>query len=123
MQYPITQTVIIILAAGRSSRLGTPKQLLPFNGKNLLRHSVDEAVKTEVPVIVVIGANSDIIKNELKELNITIAENKNWKGGMSTSVHSGLTAALNLNKEMDGIIFMVSDQPFVSTALLNGLSA
>ncbi len=120
-QYPITQIVIVILAAGQSSRLGIPKQLLPFNGKSLLRHSVDEALQTNLPVIVVIGANGDLLKRELVGLNVTIAENKNWKEGMSTSLHCGLLTALNLNKDVDGVIFMLSDQPFVSGRLLNHL--
>jgi molybdenum cofactor cytidylyltransferase len=120
-QYPITQIAIVILAAGQSSRLGSPKQLLPFNGKSLLRHSVDEAVKTNLQVIVVIGANGNIMKNELEGLNITVAENKNWKEGMSTSLRCGLIAARSMNKDVDGIIFVVSDQPFVSRRLLNHL--
>ncbi len=120
-QYIIGKCAIVILAAGQSSRLGRPKQLLQFNGKSLLKHSVAEALQTNLPVIVVTGANANLIKNELEEFNVTIAENKKWKEGMSTSLHCGLAAAQNLNKEIDGIIFMVSDQPFVSATLINNL--
>jgi molybdenum cofactor cytidylyltransferase len=121
MQYKIHKPAIVILAAGQSSRLGSPKQLLRFNEKSLLQHCVEEALQTNIPVIMVVGANSQLIKYELKNLRITIAENKRWQEGMSTSLQCGLMAAKNLNNEIDGIIFMVSDQPFVSVMLLNNL--
>ncbi len=121
IQYTISECAIVILAAGQSSRLGRPKQLLQFNGKSLLKHSVAEALQTNLPVIVVTGANGNLIKNELEEFNVIIAENKKWQDGMSTSLHCGLVAAQNLKKEIDGIIFMVSDQPFVSATLINNL--
>ncbi|HEY5405737.1 MAG TPA: nucleotidyltransferase family protein [Ginsengibacter sp.] len=121
MSYSITKCAIVILAAGQSTRFGSPKQLLRFNGKSLLQNAVDAALQTNLPVIIVVGANSNLMKNELKGLSIMIEENKTWREGMSTSLHYGLTAARNLNKDIEGIIFMVSDQPFVSVSLLNNL--
>ena len=122
MHYTVEQCSIIVLAAGMSSRLGRPKQLLNYKGKSLLQHAVHEAMQTTMrPVIVVIGANSDVVKKELKDLDIEVAENERWIEGMSTSLHRGLVAAKKLNKDVDGIIFMVSDQPFVSASLLNNL--
>ncbi len=121
MQYTISKCAVVILAAGQSSRLGSPKQLLQFNGKSLLQHSVEEALQTHLPVIVVVGAKSRLIKDELKEFNVSIAENNRWHEGMSTSMQCGLAAAKNLKDEIDGIIFMVSDQPFVSITLLSNL--
>jgi molybdenum cofactor cytidylyltransferase len=121
IQYKVSECAIVILAAGHSSRLGSPKQLLQFNEKSLLRHCVEEALQTHLPVIVIVGANSELIKDELKNLNLTIIENKSWHEGMSTSLHCGISATQNLKNEIDGIIFMVSDQPFVSTILLTNL--
>ena len=121
IQYKINGCAVVILAAGQSSRLGSPKQLLQFNGKSLLQHCVEEALETHLPVIVVVGANSELIKDEVKNLNITIAENKRWQEGMASSLRCGLAAAKNLKNEIDGIIFMVSDQPFVSATLLTNL--
>ena len=121
MQYTISKCAVVILAAGQSSRLGSPKQLLQFNGKSLLQHSVEEALQTHLPVIVVVGAKSQLIKDALKEFNVSIAENNRWHEGMSTSLQCGLAAAKNLKDEIDGIIFMVSDQPFVSITLLSNL--
>ena len=121
IQHNVDECAIVILAAGQSKRLGTPKQLLQFNGKSLLKHSVEEALRTNLPVVVVVGANSELIKDELKNFDIIITENKNWQEGMAGSLQLGLTAANNLKNEIDGIIFMVSDQPFVSTTLLANL--
>lgn len=120
-QYKVNECAIVILAAGQSNRFGRPKQLLQFNGKSFLQHSVDEALQTHLPVIVVVGANSELVKVELKNPELTITENKSWHDGMSTSLHCGISAIQNLTNEIDGIIFMVSDQPFVSTTLLTNL--
>jgi molybdenum cofactor cytidylyltransferase len=121
MRYQVKNCAIVILAAGSSSRMGNPKQLLLYKGKSLIQHSIYEAMQTMHPVIVVVGANRDLIKNELKELDITIAENERWAEGISTSLHCGLTAAKKLTNDVDGIIFMVSDQPFISRLLLDQL--
>ena len=121
MQCRVKQCVIVILAAGESSRMGRPKQLLLYNNKSLLMHSVHEAMQTGLPVIVVTGANIDVITNELKSLGITIAENKKWNEGIASSLRCGLETTVKLIENLDGIIFMVCDQPFISTILLEDL--
>jgi len=57
----------------------------------------------------------------LKDFDLEVVENKKWNEGMSTSLRCGLEASIKLIKDVDGIIFMVSDQPFVSTLLLDDL--
>jgi molybdenum cofactor cytidylyltransferase len=119
MNIKISNIVIIILAAGTSSRLGSPKQLLTYKGKNLLRHSVDEALETGCPsVFVVLGANSELLKKELKDKPVSILENKNWEEGMASSIRCGLETIANTILRPDSIIFMVCDQPYVSSSLL-----
>ena len=60
MYYTIEHCAIVVLAAGMSSRLGSPKQLLAYKGKSLLQHAVNIALQTKMrPVVVVVGANSD----------------------------------------------------------------
>jgi CTP:molybdopterin cytidylyltransferase MocA len=67
---------IVILAAGNSSRLGQPKQLLAFNGKSLIRHVAAEAVKAAgKQVMVVTGANRDLVADELHELPVQVIHN------------------------------------------------
>jgi molybdenum cofactor cytidylyltransferase len=113
----------VILAAGLSARLGTPKQTLVYEGKTLLRNSVETAVATGFrPVIVVLGANRTVMEKELSGVTgIRIINNKDWEEGMASSIRSGVETAIQMDPELDGLIIMVCDQPFVSTALLQTL--
>jgi molybdenum cofactor cytidylyltransferase len=113
---------IVILAAGPSSRLGKPKQLLHYKGKNLLQHVVSEAVNSNAsPVIVVLGANSDSISKEIDKTKVHVVENKEWREGMASSVRMGLNILQKISPLAEAVIFMVCDQPYVSTSLLNDL--
>lgn len=118
----IENIAIVIVAAGKSSRLGSPKQLLSYKGKNLLRHSVDEALGTGCQsVFVVLGANSELLKKELKDKPVSIVENKGWEEGMASSIRCGLEKINATILRPDSIIFMVCDQPYVSSSLLLSL--
>jgi len=113
---------IVILAAGSSSRMGRPKQLLPFYGKSLLEHTVDTASETDAnPVIVVLGANASLLEKEISEKKVHIAENTGWEEGMASSVRCGIKTLVQIAPYADAAIIMVCDQPFVSPALLNDL--
>lgn len=104
--------------------MGRPKQLLPYNGKSLLEHSVDTANDSDAnPVIVVLGANAELLEKEISEKKIHIVENKEWKEGMASSVRCGLTTLLHIAPSSDAVMIMVCDQPFVSSSLLNELIA
>ena len=82
---------IVILAAGISSRLGSPKQLLEFDGKTLLQHAIDTALATGCPkVMVVLGARAEMLKPELANQPIQVLENKNWQEGMASSIRYAL---------------------------------
>ena len=116
------KTGIVVLAAGISSRLGSPKQLLTFHGNNLLKHLLREANNTNAgSVIVVIGANANLILPEIDESKATVIENKAWQEGMASSIRTGLQKFLEIMPEADSVIFMVCDQPYVNAALLNEL--
>lgn len=113
---------MIVLAAGGSTRLGKPKQLLPYKGVSLLQHAVKEAIGTTLtPVIVVAGSNAALIKNELTSMAVDLVENSNWQSGMASSIVTGLNFLLSRYPEVDGVIFLMSDQPFVNATLLNEL--
>ena len=113
---------IIILAAGNSSRLGEPKQLLRYNNKSLIKHVAEEAV-TAIgnPVIIVTGANHGLILNEINTIPVQLVFNENWRQGMASSISTGLNALLNTHSSMSGVIIAVSDQPFVTAALFSDL--
>jgi molybdenum cofactor cytidylyltransferase len=102
--------------------LGKPKQLLQYNNKNLLQHALSEAISSYAsPVIVVLGANSDLISKEINNTKAYTIENKEWEEGMASSVRIGLSTLLQIFPAADAVIFMVCDQPHVSASLLNDL--
>jgi molybdenum cofactor cytidylyltransferase len=112
-----------LLAAGMSGRLGSPKQILVYEGKTLLMRSVEVALGTGMhPVLVVLGANHALLEKELAAVEgIRIVINKAWPEGMASSIRCGVEAAMQQEPELDGLIIMVCDQPFVRSALLNEL--
>ena len=110
---------IIILAAGSSSRLGRPKQLLPYKGQSLLRHIVDIAIAAEVgPVIVVIGSELKLLEDELKDTKAIVVHNKEWEEGLASSIRSGLDQFTAEFPSAEGVIFTVCDQPYITEFLL-----
>lgn len=110
---------LIILAAGASVRMGEPKQSLEFNGKTLLQRTIQTALESECrPIVVVLGARIDNLKNEIKDFDVQIAENADWEQGMGSSIKAGLGKILEMNRQINGVLIMVCDQPFVSAELI-----
>lgn len=113
----MNNTGIIILAAGNSSRLGTPKQLLPYKGKTLLQHIVDEALAAQLhPVVAVTGANHEAISQSISQ-PVHLAFNANWQEGMASGIAVGMQTLLSVNNTIEAVILAVCDQPFVSSGL------
>jgi molybdenum cofactor cytidylyltransferase len=107
---------IIILAAGQSSRLGQPKQLLPYQKSTLIEHIIEQTKTVNATkTIVVLGAFANQIQPLLASANVEVILNEDWKRGMSKSLQKGLTQAQN----SDAILILLSDQPFVNTELIN----
>ena len=122
MHYTVENCAIIILAAGMSSRMGSPKQLLAYKGKSLLQHAADAALQTSIrPVVIVVGANSDAVKKQIEGMKVVVVENEGWQEGIASSLRCGLTAVQKMSADVDGIIFMVCDQPFITKLLLDCL--
>jgi molybdenum cofactor cytidylyltransferase len=110
---------IVLLAAGNSSRMGSPKQLLDFHGKPLLRHAAETAMATGCKVIVVLGARAETVRPALLGLDLEVVLNERWSAGMGTSIQTGLTAAVN--RGMKGVVLALADQPFVTAEHLRRL--
>jgi len=115
------RTGIVILAAGQSKRLGEPKQLLPLEGRSLLRRTVEAALASRCrQIAVVIGAVAERMEEELAGSPVRIVMNDQWTEGLSTSVRVGLEA---LEEEVDSVIFVPCDQPALDAAMLDSLVA
>jgi len=109
---------IILLAAGASARMGEPKQLLRFQGETLARRAAKIALAVSARVVVTLGARIEITRNEVEDLPVEIAENVNWKAGMSGSIKVGLEKLLSDSNELKAVIVMVCDQPLVDEITL-----
>jgi molybdenum cofactor cytidylyltransferase len=117
-------TGIVILAAGASSRFGTPKQNLVYESQTFLQRIIKIALATGChPVIVVLGANSDVILPTIESLPVEIALNDAWSEGMSSSIRAGIAHLQTNHAKISTIILMLCDQPFVTTELLLQLIA
>ena len=111
---------ILILAAGNSSRLGSPKQLVTFMGKTLIESITEVALSISEEVLIVLGGNADLILSKLErfESEISIEFNPNWQQGMWSSIRTGIE---KLAEKSDLILILLSDQPFISKVLLQDM--
>ncbi|OCX53712.1 MobA-like protein [Mucilaginibacter sp. PPCGB 2223] len=115
-------TGIIILAAGRSARMGRPKQQLPYQGSNLLQHSINVALQSPYrPVIVVLGAFADDIIATIPPKPIDVVINTQWEEGMASSIRAGIDFLLK-DSGVDSAMFMLCDQPHISSKLLTDIA-
>lgn len=113
---------IIILAAGRSQRMGRPKQLLKIGEISLIQHVVNIALNTTyAPIVVVLGSNFELIKKEITDFEVAPIFNPNWENGMGTSVAAGVEAIQKLNPKLKAVIILLVDQPLLQPKLLNDL--
>jgi molybdenum cofactor cytidylyltransferase len=111
----------ILLAAGASRRLGTPKQLLVWRGETLLRRTARLALEAGFrPVRVVLGAEAPRCEATLRDLDVEIVANPAWEAGMSTSLRAGLEG---LAADVDAVLVLVCDQPALSLGHLESLRA
>ena len=100
-----------VLAAGGSTRLGAPKQLLQLNGETLVHRAVRSAIDSGVDrVIAIVGYSADLVIRELNDLEVTIVRNDAWHSGMSGSLRAAVRAA----DGYDALLIMLCDQPLVT---------
>lgn len=112
----------ILLAAGESSRLGTPKQLLLYKGQTLLQHILKTVIDSNAdPVVVVLGAHANIIEKKIDSNAANVIVNDAWREGMASSIQVGIKMLLRVNPSAEGAVLLVCDQPYVTSSLLNEL--
>jgi molybdenum cofactor cytidylyltransferase len=111
----------LLLAAGPSSRLGQPKQLVQFHGDCLVRRSAGLLLKLGLdPVIVVTGFEHEAVEHELRDLSVRTVLNRSWSSGMGGSIAFGCGY---FPRGMDGVLLMVCDQWRLELADLRSLVA
>ena len=107
---------ILLLAAGSSSRMGQPKQLMPWGEQTLIEHQILTFLKTDNPVNVVIGSNSEIILPIIEQLPVNIFINTDWESGMGSSISFGIRQIIQLFPEAEGVLITLLDQPMITTS-------
>jgi molybdenum cofactor cytidylyltransferase len=111
----------IVLAAGQSSRLGRPKQLLPVLGEPLLRHTLYRVLASSLDnVVLVVGDDEEAIRGAVAGLSLDVAFNPDAALGQSTSVRAGLAA---LPPDIDAAVFILGDQPGIDPNVIDALVA
>ena len=114
----------IILAAGASTRMGEPKQLLMLDGRPLLLRAIEAALASAArPVVVVVGAHADKIAPLLACHPVLIAENAGWAEGMASSIRTGLAVLRQSSPSLDGVLVALCDQPAFSAEVIAQLIA
>jgi molybdenum cofactor cytidylyltransferase len=112
--------VCIVLAAGSSKRMGSPKQLLKISNTTLIGNACKTALNSgSNGVVVVTGSNSELIRKEIIGLPVTIIENKNWEEGIASSIRTSVNYVISTFHNADGILFTLGDQPLITSAFLS----
>lgn len=118
----VQHCAIAILAAGQSKRLGTPKQLLMYEGNTLINRLI--AIVNEAgdfPITLVLGAYADPIINQLPAEKPNLVMNPHWEEGMGSSIRLAVQQIMEYSPHVDGIMILVCDQPFISTTHIQGI--
>jgi molybdenum cofactor cytidylyltransferase len=109
----------VILAAGASTRMGRPKQLLRIDGRTLLRRTVDAVLASGAsPVVVVLGADRELIRPEIERLPVLVAENLDWEEGLASSIRAGVRALGAHSPPPEAGLLVLCDQPNLSPAAI-----
>lgn len=111
----------IVLAAGKSTRMGKQKLLLPYNGKTIIKSIVEKTLNSDSSqTVVVIGSYKKEVKAELADCAVHLVENEKFEEGMLSSVQAGVAA---VNCESDGMLILLGDQPMITISGINLLIA
>ena len=117
----MAKVAAVILAAGGSSRFGKPKQLIELRGKTLLGRILDAATEANCSPIAVVISDAMIEVRKLETTNATVVENENWQRGIGTSIRAGVQHVIDHRPDLDAIVLLVCDQPFVDAVRIKQL--
>lgn len=115
----------VLLAAGGSRRLGSPKQLLKMNGVTLVEHAARQLLDAGcAPVLVVVGSNAEQVRDAVSMLPVICVENAHWERGMGTSIASAVGARNAVRfGDASAVLIVTCDMPTVTVDHLQSLLA
>src|SRR5438552_6375259 len=110
----------IILAAGRSTRMGGPNKLLAeLDGKKLVRIATEQALASKASdVVVVTGHQAELVEQALEGLKVRFVRNPDFAGGLASSVKAGIAA---VPENADGAVICLGDMPLIDAHLIDRL--
>jgi len=113
---------IVILAAGGSTRLGSPKQLIKDQtGISLIRKIGSMVMSLQCKQkLMVLGSDHETIQSELKDTGIPIIVNREWQTGISSSIHCAVHTLTKVN-DLEGLMFLVCDQPYLNQKIIESI--
>ncbi|MDB4927039.1 nucleotidyltransferase family protein [Mucilaginibacter sp.] len=115
-------TGIIILAAGSSSRLGTAKQALQYQGQTLMQRAIQSALAADCDTVaIVLGANAEALQLTITDLPVHVFFNDAWEEGMASSICCGISELQKTAPQLTSIVLMLCDQPYVDASIINQL--
>ena len=115
----MSRTAAVVLAAGGSTRFGSPKQLAHWQGQTFLERAVEAALASQArPVIVVLGAEVEQSRALLRGKPVEVVINENWAAGQSSSMRAGLAA---LPANVSSAVFQLVDLPGLTSATIDAL--
>jgi xanthine dehydrogenase accessory factor len=110
----------VILAAGESRRMGSPKLLLPYIDKTIIETVIQTIIQSQVKhIIVVLGSEKDKIREQILNYPVIIAENPEYQNGMLSSIQCGLRAVPD---DTDAVMILLGDQPMVTGPVIDQLT-
>lgn len=114
---------VVVLAAGNAKRLGQSKQLLPWGNSTLLEKVVKNVLAVNAhKFFVVLGAYSNEIIEKINLSETTVLINDNWQQGLGSSIAFAITAIDNKYSDVNAVLFVLADQPFISSIHLDAMS-
>lgn len=118
------RTGAVVLAAGKASRFGSPKQLLEINGETLIDRACRTAVEAGCqPVLRLLGSHADKILGRPCPAGIATFIHAGWEEGMGSSLAAGVSHLLELDPGLDAILVLLADQPMITPTLLETMQA
>lgn len=116
----MSKTALLILAAGTSSRMGSPKQLLPYKHTTLLGWTIEQAQHSNIEdIFCVLGASYHEVLAAIHQYPIQIIRNPEYHNGLSTSIVRGVQHITQFGFER--VFILLGDQPHVTTSYLNAM--
>jgi molybdenum cofactor cytidylyltransferase len=118
------KTGAVILAAGKASRFGSPKQLLEVDGETLLDRACRTALEAGCgPVVRIVGAHADLILERRCPEEVETLIHADWEKGMGSSLAAGVSKLLALCPDLEAVFVLLTDQPSVTVELLETMKS